>query len=172
MRPSVSVTFDTDIGRYGHNMKKVLQTVCFFSSVLRRNANDTHLKVLDQIDTLVPRFQDLNMHYPIIDTRHFTMPLYLYTSILGDLWPKVKLKVYQISANLVHRELRNATFEGEKMTTPIIRPDSGYQRYQCTTATALQVEARIDMNKIGGRFCIKLLTRESCIIGWHGMQDT
>ena len=30
------------------------------------------------------------------------------------LWPKVKLKVYQISANLVHRELRNATFEGKK----------------------------------------------------------
>ena len=25
----------------------------------------------------------------------------------------VKLKVYQISANLVHRELRNTTFEGK-----------------------------------------------------------
>ena len=42
-----------------------------------------------------------------------------------DLWPKVKLKVYQISANLVRRELRNATFEGEKMPTSITLPDSG-----------------------------------------------
>ena len=29
-------------------------------------------------------------------------------NILWDLWPKVRLKVYQISANLVHRELRKA----------------------------------------------------------------
>ena len=42
---------------------------------------------------------------------------------LGDLWPRVKLKVYQISANLIHRELRNATFEGEKMPTLITLPD-------------------------------------------------
>ena len=40
---------------------------------------------------------------------------------LRDLWPKEKLKVYQISGNLVHRELRNrvsnATFE-EKNANP------------------------------------------------------
>ena len=41
---------------------------------------------------------------------------------LGDLWPRVKLKVYQISANLIHRELRNATCEGEKCH--YIYPDS------------------------------------------------
>ena len=34
-------------------------------------------------------------------------------TILGDLLSKVKLTVYQISANLVHIELRNVTFEGE-----------------------------------------------------------
>ena len=33
--------------------------------------------------------------------------------------------MYQISANLVHRELRNATFKGEKIATSIKRPDSG-----------------------------------------------
>ena len=33
--------------------------------------------------------------------------------------------MYQISANLVHRELRNATFEGKKIATSIKRPDSG-----------------------------------------------
>ena len=33
--------------------------------------------------------------------------------------------MYKISANLVHRELRNATFEGEKMPTSIRMPDSG-----------------------------------------------
>ena len=37
----------------------------------------------------------------------------------------VMLKVYQISANLVHTELRNATFEGEKIATSIKRPYSG-----------------------------------------------
>ena len=37
---------------------------------------------------------------------------------------EVKLKVYQISANLIHRELRNATFEGKKFATSIKRPDS------------------------------------------------
>ena len=36
----------------------------------------------------------------------------------------MKLKVYQISAHLVQRELRNATFEEEKMPTSIKRPDS------------------------------------------------
>ena len=36
------------------------------------------------------------------------------------------MKVYQISANLVHRELRNATFEGRKIATSIKRPDSAY----------------------------------------------
>ena len=40
------------------------------------------------------------------------------SEFLGDLWPKVKLNGYQISAYLVHRELRNrgskATFEGTK----------------------------------------------------------
>ena len=35
--------------------------------------------------------------------------------------------MYQISANLVHRELSNATFEGEKMPTSIKRPDSGQE---------------------------------------------
>ena len=34
------------------------------------------------------------------------------------------MKVYQIYANLVHRELRNATFEGEKNATSIKMPDS------------------------------------------------
>ena len=34
--------------------------------------------------------------------------------------------MYQISAKLVHRELRNATFEEEKIATSIKRPDSGY----------------------------------------------
>ena len=33
--------------------------------------------------------------------------------------------MYQISANLVHRELINATFEGKKIATSIKRPDSG-----------------------------------------------
>ena len=33
--------------------------------------------------------------------------------LLEDLWSKVKLKVYQIPAHLVHRELRSATFEGK-----------------------------------------------------------
>ena len=33
--------------------------------------------------------------------------------------------MYQISAHLVHRELRNATFEGDKMPTSIAFPDSG-----------------------------------------------
>ena len=37
--------------------------------------------------------------------------------VLRELWPWVKLKVHQISAHLVHRELRNATFEGEKTQT-------------------------------------------------------
>ena len=32
--------------------------------------------------------------------------------------------MYQISANLVHRELRNAIFEGKKMATSITFPDS------------------------------------------------
>ena len=32
--------------------------------------------------------------------------------------------MYKISAILVHRELRNATFKGEKMPTSIKRPDS------------------------------------------------
>ena len=32
--------------------------------------------------------------------------------------------MYQISSHLVHRELRNATFEGEKIATSIKRPDS------------------------------------------------
>ena len=34
------------------------------------------------------------------------------------------LKVYQISANLVHRELRNAIFVGGKVPTSITFPDS------------------------------------------------
>ena len=34
--------------------------------------------------------------------------------------------MYKISANLVYRELRNATFEGEKMPTSIRMPDSAY----------------------------------------------
>ena len=34
------------------------------------------------------------------------------------------LEVYQISANVVHSKLRNATFEGQKMPTSIKRPDS------------------------------------------------
>ena len=34
--------------------------------------------------------------------------------------------MYQISANLVHRELRNATFEGKKIATSIKRPDSEF----------------------------------------------
>ena len=33
--------------------------------------------------------------------------------------------MYQISANLVHRELINATHEGKKMPTSIRMPDSG-----------------------------------------------
>ena len=37
--------------------------------------------------------------------------------------------MYQISANLVHRELRNATFEGEKMPTSITLPDSGHRSH-------------------------------------------
>ena len=36
----------------------------------------------------------------------------------------VKLKVHQISTNLVHRKLRNTTFEGKKMPTSITLPDS------------------------------------------------
>ena len=32
--------------------------------------------------------------------------------------------MYLISANLVHRELRNAAFEGKKIVTSIKRPDS------------------------------------------------
>ena len=35
--------------------------------------------------------------------------------------------MYQISANLVHRELRNATFEREKMPTSIKMPDSDHK---------------------------------------------
>ena len=38
--------------------------------------------------------------------------------------------MYPISANLVHRELRNATFEGEKMPTSITFPDSGHASVQ------------------------------------------
>ena len=34
--------------------------------------------------------------------------------------------MYTIFANLVHRELRNTTFEGEKMPTSITFPDSDY----------------------------------------------
>ena len=34
--------------------------------------------------------------------------------------------MYQISANLVHRELRNATFEEKKIATSIKRPDSDH----------------------------------------------
>ena len=52
----------------------------------------------------------------------------VFLAICGQICPKkpqVKLKVYQISANLVHRELRNATFEGKKIATSIKRPDSG-----------------------------------------------
>ena len=37
-----------------------------------------------------------------------------FDNFLGDLWPQIKLKVHQISAHLVHRELRNTTFEREK----------------------------------------------------------
>ena len=33
--------------------------------------------------------------------------------------------MYQISANLVYRELRNAIFEGKKLPTSITFPDSG-----------------------------------------------
>ena len=40
------------------------------------------------------------------------------------------LKVYQISANLVHRELRNETFEGKKIATSIKRPDSEYKELE------------------------------------------
>ena len=40
------------------------------------------------------------------------------------------LKVYQISTNLVHRELRNATFVGKKIATSIKRPDSVYRPFQ------------------------------------------
>ena len=35
-----------------------------------------------------------------------------------------QVKVYQISAYLVYRELRNATFEGKIIATSIKRPDS------------------------------------------------
>ena len=36
--------------------------------------------------------------------------------------------MYQISFHLVHTELRNATFEGEKIATSIKRPDSDCDR--------------------------------------------
>ena len=43
----------------------------------------------------------------------------VFLAICGQIWQnilgtyEVKLKVYKISTNLVHRELRNATFEGK-----------------------------------------------------------
>ena len=40
------------------------------------------------------------------------------------------LKVYQISTNLVHIELRNATFEGKKIATSIKRPDSDKETFK------------------------------------------
>ena len=55
-------------------------------------------------------------------------------SVCGQIWQIFlglmtldQVKVYQISAYLVHRELRNATFEGEKMPTSIIFPDSALE---------------------------------------------
>ena len=38
-----------------------------------------------------------------------------------------QVKVYHISANLVHRGLRNTTFEGKKIPTSISFPDPGYE---------------------------------------------
>ena len=46
--------------------------------------------------------------------------------IFWGLMTLVKLKVYQISADLVNRELRNATFERKKKPTSITLPDSTY----------------------------------------------
>ena len=50
--------------------------------------------------------------------------------------------MYQISANLVHRELRNATFEEEKMPTSIIMPDSAHESHDSDLAPKIsEIEA-------------------------------
>ena len=46
-----------------------------------------------------------------------------------DLWPHQKLKVYQIYANFVHRELRNASFEGKNLQ-PQLKGRTLIIRYQ------------------------------------------
>ena len=48
--------------------------------------------------------------------------------------------MYQISANLVHRELRNATFKGKIIATSIKRPDSEY----LTSVAVILKRTRLD----------------------------
>ena len=53
----------------------------------------------------------------------------IFLAVCGQIWQKFwgtydlrsELEVYKISANLVHRELRNATFEGKKSLTLSLR---------------------------------------------------
>ena len=54
----------------------------------------------------------------------FRLQMLRFSALCGQIWQnfcgslrEVKLKVHQISAHLVNRELRNATFEGEKTQT-------------------------------------------------------
>ena len=66
----------------------------------------------------------------VIEVGVFCFKSCVRLAVCGQIWLKcwgtygeVKLKMYQISANFVHRDLRSATLEGKKMPTSITLHD-------------------------------------------------